>query len=109
MALPAWQRRAAQAVQAALYLCLIAIPVTGFLMVCAAPIQIPTLFFGLFAVPHPIGPDKMLYDAMLLWHERLFDVLAVLTGLHAGAALLHHYVLKDGLTRRMGFARRPQP
>lgn len=107
VAMPRWQRLAAGAVQAGLYLCLLALPVTGLLMVAAAPIQIPTLFFGLFAVPHPIGPDKAVYEVMLGLHGTLFDVLAALAGIHAGAALLHHFILKDGLLRRMWFRRRP--
>lgn len=102
VAMPAWQRRAARLVHACLYLCLIALPATGFLMVCAAPIQIPTVLFGVLAIPHPIGPDPVLYRSMMLWHERSFDALATLAGIHASAALLHQYVLKDGLMRRMG-------
>ena len=101
--MPRWQRIAAGAVHCGLYLCLLALPVTGFLMAAAAPIQIPTLFFGLFSIPHPIGPNQATYDAMLLAHATLFDIMAALAFIHAGAALLHHYVLRDGLMRRMWF------
>lgn len=103
--MPRWQRATAAAVQAALYLCLLALPVTGFLMTAAAPIQIPTLFFGAFSVPHPIGPDPKTYQAMLQAHATLFDVMAALAFIHAGAALLHQFVLKDGLMQRIWFAR----
>uniref|UniRef100_A0A9E7ZLM8 Cytochrome b n=1 Tax=Bosea sp. NBC_00436 TaxID=2969620 RepID=A0A9E7ZLM8_9HYPH len=103
--MPRWQHIAAAAVQGGLYLCLLAMPVTGFLMAAAAPIQIPTLFFGLFSVPHPIGPDQTVYDAMLRAHATLFDIMAALAFIHAGAALLHQFVLRDGLMRRMWFGR----
>lgn len=109
VAMPGWQRLAAGAVQAGLYLCLLALPLTGLLMVSAAPIQIPTLLFGWIAVPHPIGPSKGVYEAMLALHEALFATLAVLAAVHAGAALLHQFVMKDGLLRRMWFGLGLQP
>lgn len=34
-------------------------------------------------------------------HELLFNLLFLLAGLHAAAALFHHFVLKDGLLNRM--------
>ncbi|HEV2509045.1 cytochrome b [Bosea sp. (in: a-proteobacteria)] len=105
LALPVWQAFAAASVRAGLYLCLLALPVSGLLMVSAAPIQIPTLLFGWIAVPHPIGPDKAIYEAMLALHEALFTTLAALTAIHAGAALFHQLVLKDGLMRRVWFGR----
>lgn len=105
LALPAWQAFAAASVRAGLYLCLLALPLTGLLMVSAAPIQIPTLVFGWIAVPHPIGPDKAIYAAMLRLHEALFTALAALATIHAGAALFHQFVLKDGLMRRIWFGR----
>lgn len=97
------QQYAAWAVHAGLYLCLVALPVTGLLMVSAAPIQIPTLYFGWFAVPHPIGPDKATYELMRALHERAFDGLFVLGLVHIGAALLHQFGWRDGLMRRMWF------
>ncbi|MCP4562500.1 MAG: cytochrome b [Bosea sp.] len=105
LALPAWQALAAASVRAGLYLCLLALPLTGLLIVSAAPIQIPTLFYGWIAVPHPIGPDKAIYEAMLRLHEALFTALATLAAIHAGAALFHQFVLKDGLMRRIWFGR----
>jgi len=105
LVMPAWQRLAATSVQAGLYLCLLALPLSGLLMVSAAPIQIPTLLFGWIPVPHPIGPDKAVYEAMLRLHEALFATLAALAMIHAGAALLHQFVLKDGLMRRIWFGR----
>ena len=100
-----WLRRAALAVHAGLYLCLLALPVTGLLMVSAAPIQIPTLYFGWFSVPHPIGPDKAIYELMRGLHGLVFDSLVALGLVHLGAALFHQFVWRDGLLRRMWFRR----
>lgn len=103
--MPRWQHVVAVVVQGGLYFCLLVLPATGFLMAAAAPVQIPTLFFGLFSVPHPIGPDQRIYDAMLRAHATLFDIMAALALIHAGAALLHQFVLRDGLMQRIWFGR----
>lgn len=103
--MPRWQHVAAITVRGGLYLCLLALSITGFLMAAAAPIQIPTLFFGLISVPHPIRPNQGVYDTMLGAHAALFDIMAVLAFVHAGAALLHQFVLGDGLMQRMWFGR----
>ncbi|WP_439500296.1 cytochrome b [Bosea sp. (in: a-proteobacteria)] len=97
---------ASDAVHAGLYLCLIALPVTGFLTVSSAPLQIPTLYFGWFAVPHPIGPDKATYELMRGLHYWLGNLLLALATLHVAAALVHVLLWRDGLLRRMWFGRR---
>lgn len=101
-----WLRGAAGAVHAGLYLCLLALPVTGLLMASAAPIQIPTLYFGLFVVPHPVGADPQIYKAMLLWHGRIGNLLIALGVAHVAAVAVHMLVWRDGLLSRMGLGRR---
>lgn len=99
-------RLASDTVHAGLYLCVIALPVTGLLMVAAAPIQIPTLYFGLFPVPHPIGPDKATYELMLRLHDWAGNALLVLGAVHFAAAAVHVVFWRDNLLRRMWFGRR---
>lgn len=94
---------ASDAVHAGLYLCALALPLTGFLMVSSAPLQIPTLYFGWFSVPHPFGPDKPTYDLMLSLHGWTGDALLVLGAMHFGAVLVHVLLWRDGLLRRMWF------
>ncbi|MGX5734214.1 cytochrome b [Bosea thiooxidans] len=101
-----WLRAAATSVHTGLYLCLVALPITGLLMAAAAPIQIPTLYFGLFSVPHPIGPDQQIYKAMLLWHDQIGNLLIVLGVAHVAAVAVHMLVWRDGLMSRMGLGRR---
>ncbi len=69
--------RAAGAMHWALYAVLILIPVSGMLA-----------WFG------------EIRDAGDV-HEVLFNVLIALVAMHTAAALFHHYVLRDGLLRRM--------
>ena len=45
--------------------------------------------------------NRTLARSLLHWHGRLADALLILAGLHACAALFHHYVLGDRLIRRM--------
>ena len=107
---PTWQKWAARLVHAGLYLCLIALPLTGFLMVSAAPIQIPTLLFGAIDVPHPIGPDKAIYESMLRAHDLAGDALLALAAIHVAGASFHQLAWGDNVLRRMWFgARPPQP
>lgn len=101
-----WLRYASDVVHAGLYLCLIALPVTGLLMVSAAPLQIPTLYFGWLAVPHPIGPDKVTYELMRALHNWVGNLLLALAAIHVAAALVHVLIWRDGLLRRMSFGRR---
>jgi cytochrome b561 len=99
-------RFASDAVHAGLYLCVIALPVTGLLMAAASPIQIPTLYFGLFQVPQPIGPDKATYELMLRLHDWAGNTLLALGGVHFAAVLVHAVLWRDNLLRRMWFGRR---
>jgi cytochrome b561 len=101
-----WLRGAAASVHAALYLCLLALPVTGLLMAAAAPIQIPTLYFGLFPVPHPIGPDPATYRRMLWLHNQLGNILIGLGAVHLAAVAVHMLLWRDGLLGRMWFGQR---
>jgi cytochrome b561 len=55
--------------------------------------------FGLLAFPG--GADRALAHTVRDWHALAANTILVLASLHAGAALLHHYVLRDGVLRRM--------
>lgn len=101
-----WLRGGAGAVHAGLYLCVIALPLTGFLMVSSAPIQIPTFYFGWFSIPHAMSPDKAAYELMLRFHGWAGDLLIALGAAHFAAALVHVVVWRDGLLHRMWFGRR---
>ncbi len=46
---------AAKAAHIALYALLLLMPVSGWLMVTTTPVRVPTIVFGLFALPYPVG------------------------------------------------------
>ena len=51
-ALPALEHKAAQAGHAALYVLMLALPLTGWAMVSTSPLNIPTVLFGVISWPH---------------------------------------------------------
>jgi cytochrome b561 len=61
----------------------------------------PLSFFGAFTIPSPYGFTKDQAHTINEIHEFVANVILALAGLHACAALVHHYVLKDGILRRM--------
>lgn len=58
-------------------------------------------FFGLFDIPNPFTPDRATGHALENLHDLTAWAIAILVVGHAGAALFHHYVLKDRLLNRM--------
>ena len=95
---PAWQHRLAQAMHVALYALLLALPLLGWLTLSAKGRPIP--FFGL-ELPALLGPDKALAKSLEDVHETLGELGYWLIGLHAAAALYHHYLVRDDTLRRM--------
>ena len=95
---PAWQHRAARLTHAALYLLMIVLPLLGWLSLSAAGQPIP--FFGL-TLPALVAPDKALAGQVKEIHEAVATIGYFVIGLHAGAALFHHYVRRDDTLRRM--------
>lgn len=101
-----WQRISASVVHAALYLLLIAMPVTGLLTVQFKDRAVS--WFGLVDIPRVLAPDPALAEALKEFHgEVLWPMLLTFVALHAAAALWHHFRLKDDTLRRMTFLRRP--
>lgn len=89
----------AHAGHAALYLLLIAMPVSGWMMSSAA--GFPVSVFGLFTMPDLVTPDRHLMEDLEEVHELLANAIMFMVALHAGAALLHHFYHKDNVLKRM--------
>lgn len=96
---PAWQDRVARAAHGALYLILLAMPLSGWLYNSAS--GFPLKWFGLFSLPKLSAYDAGLKQLALATHETLFIALAAIVTVHALAALKHHYVDRDDTLRRM--------
>jgi len=92
-------RLAAHAGHAALYVLMVLIPLSGWLMSSAKGFQ--TVWFGVLPIPDLIGKDKLLGDILEETHEMLSSLLMLTLAGHVAAALWHHFVLKDDTLRRM--------
>ncbi len=105
-AMPLWQRRAAGASHALLYVLMLLLPLSGWLLASASPVQdllqMQNLVFGAFALPDPFVPgSEPLEGALRKLHAGAALALAGLLALHAAAALRHQFVDRDALLARM--------
>lgn len=111
--MPRWQHHAARALHYGLYFAFLAMPLLGWVIVSASPYGIPTIVFDLVELPHlafvVTSPHKAAIGAAASWaHWALAWAVSLMIMGHIGAALLHHFVLKDDVLRRMlPFASRP--
>lgn len=97
--MPAWQHHAAELVHRLLYVLMIAVPLSGWLMSSAKGFQ--TVYFGLIPLPDLLAKDKALGDTLATLHKALNLTLAGLVLAHAAAALKHHFFDRDGVLARM--------
>lgn len=97
-ALPRWQHISARLVHAALYLFMFAMPLLGWAILSAEGEPIP--FFG-WELPALFGPSESMEEWLEELHEAGATIGYVLIGLHAAAALYHHYILHDDTLRRI--------
>ena len=95
---PQWQRLSAKLMHLALYALMIGMPLLGWLTLSAEGKLIP--FFGM-QLPSLVGESKSIAGWAKELHETGGTVGYVLIGLHAAAALFHHYVVRDNTLRRM--------
>ncbi len=97
--LPAWQEKVAHLMHVALYAFLFAMPILGWLTLSAGSAK-PILLFGV-ALPALLAPDEALGKQIKEIHETIATVGYFLVGLHAAAALVHHYLRRDNTLLRM--------
>jgi cytochrome b561 len=101
-----WEAALARATHIAFYVLMIALPLSGWMMLSASVWNIPTVVFGLFTLPHlPIlgnlRDKKPVEDALKEVHEVLAIGMFMLLLLHVAGALRHHFVLRDDTLARM--------
>jgi superoxide oxidase len=96
--MPKLQQIAAKANEYGLYLLLLALPITGLARVMLRGQPFDLLFWRL---PALLEPDPALRSIFVEAHAFGAKALIALIGLHAGAALFHRLVLRDGVLNRM--------
>lgn len=95
------QAFAGHAVHVLFYVLMIAVPLTGWLMVAASDRAPPIDFFGLFTIDSPIGKSELLSELGHEGHELLVTPLIILIGLHVAGALKHQFVDRLPFIQRM--------
>ncbi len=78
-----------------LYISMIAMPMSGWIMNSAGKRPLPLEWFGLFPVPAISGPNPDLRHLAHEVHEIGFYIAAALLAVHVLAALKHHFVDRD--------------
>ncbi|MEJ7932798.1 cytochrome b [Sphingobium sp. AN558] len=100
LAMPRWETAAANVTHMLFYAFMLLVPLTGWIMSSAG--DRPLNWFFLFDVPKfAVSKGDAIVGVSHDAHGLMGYVWTVLIALHIGAALRHHFVLKDGVLRRM--------
>ena len=101
---PSFMQLAASAMHLMLYAVILAVPISGILMMAAKGRSFAV--FGVLSVPPLMATDRAFGELLEETHELLSYLMLVLIGLHSAAAVFHQVILKDGaLTRMLPFGR----
>lgn len=97
--MPGWQRAASHGVHGLLYLLMIAVPLSGWLMSSAKGFQ--TVWFGVLPLPDLVGKDRDLGEVLAEVHKFLNFTMLGLVILHVAAAVKHHVLEGRTFMQRM--------
>jgi cytochrome b561 len=98
------QQRAAHLGHLALYVFMLAIPLSGWLMSSAKGFQ--TVWFGVVPLPDLIEKNRELGEILVLVHKGFGIALMILVIGHIAMALKHQFKDRDGTLSRMLFSAR---
>lgn len=95
-------------VHGAFYLILLALPISGWIIVSSSKILVPTLLYGIVPWPHVPGIAALPAAAKATWngaadfiHVNLVTLIYALFALHVAGALKHHFFDRDAVIARM--------
>jgi len=92
-----WQKVTSHITHWAIYALLIVVPLIGWL---AISYYGPFEPFGI-KLPALASQDDAKATQVFHWHKLAAYALIVLVGMHVGAALIHYFIRRDGVLRRM--------
>ena len=95
-----WERALAKFIHVLLYVGLIGMPLSGWVMSSAG--DFPNSYFGLFEFPDFVSKDKALFALSKSIHELCAFALIAAVGLHFLGAVKHHIMDRDETLTRMG-------
>ncbi|MGV8921356.1 MAG: cytochrome b [Pseudomonas sp.] len=97
--MPSLLRQVSHALHWLMYVLMIAIPLSGWLMSSAKGFQ--TSWFGVLPLPDLLSKDADMGERLTLLHVTLNFTLLGLVIVHTGAALKHHLIDRDDILARM--------
>lgn len=97
---------ASSAVHWGFYAVMILVPLSGWVLVSTAKVQIPTLLFGTIPWPHLPVAGHDVHEAAEEVHAIIAKAMLGLLALHIIGAVRHQFLLKDAILERMVPARR---
>ncbi|MGR4866650.1 YceI family protein [Caulobacter sp. LARHSG274] len=109
-----WETVASQIVHAAFYVIMIGLPLTGWIMVSASKLTIPTVLYGAIPWPHLPFLPELAAGPKHLWHEigetghgLLVYLTFGLLALHLGAVAKHQLLDRDEVFGHMAAGAKP--
>lgn len=94
-----WEKTVARVVQALLWIGLLGMPLSGWVMSAAGGHAVS--FFGWFDLPSLLGQNEMLHETAEEAHGALAAILVAAIALHVAGALKHHFLDRDATLTRM--------
>ena len=94
-----YEKILAKATQGLLYLIVIVMPISGWVMSSAA--NVPVTIFGVIALPSLVEPNKQLMESMEGVHEAQSIALLILVSVHVLAGLKHQFMDRDNVLHSM--------
>ena len=100
--MPGWERFAARFTHVAFYAIMIGAPIAGYVTASSFGNAFPILAFNAVELPKlPVPQTEAFQETAGSVHGAVGWVILVLLAVHAGAALKHHFVNRDGVLARM--------
>ena len=109
-ALPAnirgWQKAASAVTHFLLYFLMLALPISGWIMVSTSPLNLSTILFEIIPLPHlpiltALENKAQISELFHEVHHISSGVMIALLLMHIGAALMHQFVHRDLVMERM--------
>lgn len=97
--MPRWQEIVAHATHHGLYLLMLAVPLSGWLMSSALGFSV--VWFGVIPLPDMVGKDTQLGELLKGVHMALNFTMLALILIHVAAAIKHHVFERDETLARM--------
>lgn len=111
---PKWEQAASKLVHVGFYVIMIGLPLTGWILVSASRVPIPTLLYGVIPWPHIPGIPELAAAPKHVWreigeigHGVLVKLTYLLLVLHLGAVAKHQVLDKDEVFGNMAPGAKP--